>query len=536
MGLADTTTNDNNVPKVLILDPAAGTGTFLLEAVKSIHTTIENRNLGGAWPDYVRNHLLGRLFGFELLMAPYAICHLKLAFEIGGTDNRFKMPEGQRLKVFLTNALEEADKSPTGIPALFGHQIFHEAAGADVVKREKPVMVVIGNPPYSGHSANKGMWIKRLLEGWDDDRETDNYFVVDGEPLGERNSKWLNDDYVKFIRFAQWKIDRTGEGVLGYVTNHSYLDNPTFRGMRQSLMRTFNEIYLLDMHGNKKRKEKAPDGSKDENVFDIQQGVAIGLFIKREDAGDAPAQVFHADLWGRREKGSGGGKYGWLVANDFKSTKWKELSPKSPLYLFTPRDDKLAEEYEKGWKLTDIFPVNSVGIVTARDKLTIQWTAEEIRQLVSDFKELPDEEARSRYNLPPDVRDWKVSWAQKDLHEHPEVQTHISSILYRPFDTRFTYYTGRSRGFICMPRWNVMRHMLYERNIGLCVGRSGKVTGSKVWDVVFVSKHPSDFNLFRRGGNNLFPSLYLCEKEWCRGVPSESQSGIRQRGWFYHRP
>ena len=468
-GLADTTTNDNNVPKVLILDPAAGTGTFLLEAVKSIHTTIENRNLGGAWPDYVRNHLLDRLFGFELLMAPYAICHLKLALEIGGEDNRFKMPEGQRLKVFLTNALEEADKSPTGIPALFGHQIFHEAAGADVVKREKPVMVVIGNPPYSGHSANKGKWIKRLLEGWDDDRETENYFMVDGGPLGERNSKWLNDDYVKFIRFAQWKIDRTGEGVLGYVTNHSYLDNPTFCGMRQSLMRTFNEIYLLDMHGNKKKKEKAPDGSKDENVFAIQQGVAIGLFIKRANADDTPARVFHADLWGRREKGPDGGKYGWLAANDFESTKWKELSPKSPLYLFTPRDNELAEEYEKGWKLTDIFPVNSVGIVTARDKLTIQWTAEEVRHLVSDFKKLPDEEARSCYNLPPDVDDWKVSWAQKDLYEHPDIETHITSISYRPFDKRFTYYTGRNRGFICRPRWNVMRHMLVERNMGLPV-------------------------------------------------------------------
>ena len=516
-GLADTTTNDNNVPKVLILDPAAGTGTFLLEAVKSIHTTIENRNLGGAWPDYVRNHLLDRLFGFELLMAPYAICHLKLALEIGGTDNRFKMPEGQRLKVFLTNALEEADKSPTGIPALFGHQIFHEAAGADVVKREKPVMVVIGNPPYSGHSANKGKWIKRLLEGWDDDRETDNYFRVDGEPLGERNSKWLNDDYVKFIRFAQWKIDRTGEGVLGYVTNHSYLDNPTFRGMRQSLMRTFNEIYLLDMHGNKKKKEKAPDGSEDENVFVIQQGVAIGLFIKREDALDAPARVFHADLWGRCEEGSGGGKYGWLVANDFESTKWKELSPKSPLYLFTPRDNKLAEEYEKGWKLTDIFPVNSVGIVTARDKLTIQWTTEQVRYLVSDFKELQDEEARSRYNLPRDVDDWKVPWARKDLYEHPDIETHITPILYRPFDKRFTYYTGRSSGFICRPRWKVMRHMLVNRNIGLCVGRAGQVTGSTIWDVVFVSKYLSDFNLFRRGGGCLFP-LYIYAKKNGAGV------------------
>lgn len=506
-GLADTTTNDNNVPKVLILDPAAGTGTFLLEAVKSIHTTIENRNLGGAWPDYVRNHLLDRLFGFELLMAPYAICHLKLALEIGGTENRFKMPEGQRLKVFLTNALEEADKSPTGIPALFGHQIFHEAAGADVVKRQKPVMVVIGNPPYSGHSANKGEWIERLLKGLDGKQETESYFMVDGEPLGESNPKWLNDDYVKFIRFAQWKIDKTGEGVLGYVTNHSYLDNPTFRGMRQSLMKTFSEIYLLDLHGNAKKKERAPDGSRDENVFNIQQGVAIGLFIKRADAGEKLAKVSHADLWGRCEKGVGGGKYGWLATNDFKSTKWKKLSPEPPFYLFTPRDNKLAKEYEKGWKLTDIFPVNSVGIVTARDKLTIQWTTEGLRELVSRFKEFSDEKARSYYSLPPDVRDWKVSWARKDLHDHPNVEAHISSILYRPFDTRFTYYTGRSRGFICMPRMNVMRHMLGKPNLGLI---SVRQVAEGIFNHVFVSTQISDFRttLSNKGGSYLFP-LYL---------------------------
>ena len=379
------------------------------------------------------------------------------------------------------------------------------------MKREKPVMVVIGNPPYSGHSANKGAWIERLLKGLDGKQETESYFMVDGEPLGERNPKWLNDDYVKFIRFAQWKINRTGEGVLGYVTNHSYLDNPTFRGMRQSLMRTFSEIYLLDLHGNAKKKERAPDGSKDENVFNIQQGVAIGLFIKRADADGKLAKVSHADLWGRCEKEAGGGKYGWLATNDFKSTKWKKLSPKPPFYLFTPRDNKLAKEFEKGWKLTDIFPVNSVGIVTARDKLTIQWTAEDVRELVSRFKEFSEETARSYYSLPPDVRDWKVSWARKDLHDHPNVEAHISSILYRPFDTRFTYYTGRSRGFICMPRENVMRHMLGKPYLGLI---SVRQVAEGVFNHVFVSTRISDFRtaLSKKGVSYLFPlDLYPSE-------------------------
>ena len=377
-GLADTATvtveqpggEPETSPRVLILDPAAGTGTFLRETIATIRTTIESKGLGGVWPDYVRNHLLPRLFGFELLMAPYAICHLKLALEIGGTEADFTLPAGERLRVFLTNTLEKAHEEQSGI--LFAHEIVREAAGADDVKREKPVMVVLGNPPYSGHSANKGQWIRDLLHGIDKDDQrttTGNYFKVDGQPLGETNSKWLNDDYVKFIRFAQWRIDRTGEGVLGFITNHSYLDSPTFRGMRQSLMATFDEMYLLDLHGNAKKKEHAPDGGKDENVFDIQQGVAIGLFVKHTKVTSNPARVFHADLWGEREAGPYGGKYGWLADNDIASTCWAELSPKSPFYLFVPRNEALAEEYETGWKLTDFSPC----IRSVSSRLAMAW-------------------------------------------------------------------------------------------------------------------------------------------------------------------
>ena len=320
-GLADTATvaletpegGRTSSPRVLILDPAAGTGTFLRETVATIRRTIEEKGLIGAWPDYVREHLLERLFGFELLMAPYAICHLKLAFEIGGADAGFRMPDGQRLGIFLTNTLEEAHER-TSAP-LFASEILREAASADAVKREKPVMVVLGNPPYSGHSANKGAWIRALLRG-DGAGASGSYFHIDRQSIGERNTKWLHDDYVKFIRFAQWRIERTGGGILGFVTNHAYLDNPTFRGMRRSLMETFDEIYLLDLHGNSKKREKTPDGGKDENVFDIQQGVAVGLFVKRGNVSETSAQVFHSDLWGAREAGPDGGKYGWLSAND----------------------------------------------------------------------------------------------------------------------------------------------------------------------------------------------------------------------------
>lgn len=512
-GLADTgkiktstpVNKQEESPRVLILDPAAGTGTFLRGVVASIQATIESKGFSGVWPNYIRDHLLPRIFGFELLMAPYAICHLMLTFEIAGAESGFTMPYGERLNVFLTNTLEEAHEVKSGQFLLFAHEIAREASSADAVKRDKPVMVILGNPPYSGHSANKGSWISNLLRGTDGVEVTDSYFHVDGQPLGEQNSKWLNDDYVKFIRYAQRRIERTGEGVLGFVTNHSYLDNPTFRGMRQSLMNTFDEIYLLDLHGNSKKKERTPAGGKDENVFDIQLGVAIGLFVKKEDGADAPARVFHSDLWGERDVGPNGGKYGWLTTNDVESTNWSEITPKSPHYLFVPRDETFAEEYEMGWLMTEVFPINSVGIVSARDKLAIQWTSNEMKQVAAHFSELLEDDARERYHLKKDVQDWKLAWAQADVRSHPDVDVHTVPILYRPFDRRWTYFTGQSRGFICRPRTKVMRHMLAGPNLGLCIGRAGKVTGSMTWDICFVSATPSDFNLFRRGGNCLFP-------------------------------
>ncbi len=484
-GLADTEKikidmpgdRQEDIPRVIILDPAVGTGTFLREVIASVRATIENKGLAGVWPNYVRDHLLPRLFGFELLMAPYAICHLKLALEIAGTEAGVVMPYGERLNVFLTNTLDEPHEALSGQLLLLAHAIAQESASADAVKRDKPVMVVLGNPPYSGHSANKGQWISDLLRGKDRIETTGSYFQVDGGSLKERNPKWLNDDYVKFIRYAQRRIERTGEGVLAFVTNHSYLDNPTFRGMRNSLMDTFDDIYLLDLHGNSKKKERTPEGGKDENVFDIQQGVAIGLFVKRANGADAPARVFHANLWGERETGSEGGKYGWLAANDVHTTTWLELSPKSPRYLFIPRDDTLAEEYEAGWSMTEVFPTNSVGIVTARDKMTIQWTRGEIGQVASTFAGLSQDDARERFDLGRDVEDWKVEWAQADVCSHSDAESHITPILYRPFDVRYTYYTGQSRGFICRPRSEVMRHMLAGPNVGLIATRQASVDG-----------------------------------------------------------
>src|SRR6266571_5699275 len=313
------------------------------------------------WSGYVREHLLPRLFGFELLMAPYAVAHLKLGMQLAAldlpveerSDWAYDFESDERLGLYLTNTLEQA---LVRSKLLLGSFISDEANEAAKVKQNYPVMVVIGNPPYSGHSANKGEWVTDLLHG-DDGRRAKkggNYFEVDGKPLGERNPKWLNDDYVKFIRFAQWRIEQTGYGILAFITNHGYLDNPTFRGMRQSLMQSFDDIYVLDLYGNSKKKERAPDDSKDENVFDIQPGVAIGVFVKRSGNKNKPSTVRHADLWGVRatyardsdgESIISGGKYHWLATNNVSTTRWSLTKPTSPFYLFVPQDEALRIEF-----------------------------------------------------------------------------------------------------------------------------------------------------------------------------------------------
>ena len=442
---------------VQILDPATGTGTFLVEAIDLIHKTLVAKwqaqehgetKIAALWNEYVPEHLLPRLHGYELLMAPYAIAHLKISLKLYETGYRFG--SNQRARVYLTNALETAQDFSQGafdfaIPALA-----NEAQAVNEVKRAARFTVIIGNPPYSGHSANKGTWIRELLRGSTGKRRAENYFEVDGGPLNERNPKWLNDDYVKFIRLASWQIERTGRGVLGFITNHSYLDNPTFRGMRESLAATFPRAHLLDLHGNAKKKDRAPDGGKDENVFDIQQGVAIGLFTCPPVEPRRFSRAYnHADVWGVREQADGTGKYDRLVASDAASTEWQALSPKPPLRLFVPRDDALHDEYEAGAPISDIFPVNSVGIVTARDKLAIQWTAEDMGRIAEDFAARGTEAARTFYDLGKDAQDWQVQLAQEDVRRR---DGRISPVLYRPFDRRFTYYTGKSRGFICRPR------------------------------------------------------------------------------------
>ena len=399
--------------------------------------------------------------------------------------------------MFLTNTLDEAHGKQT---TMLSEWLSTESNEASKVKRDSPVMVILGNPPYSYVSMNNEKWISDLVR---------DYYQVDGMPLNERNPKGLQDDYVKFIRFAQWRIMQTGYGVLAFVTNHGYLDNPTFRGMRQSLLNDFDEIYILDLHGNSKKKETALDGSADKNVFDIQQGVAIGIFVKhrantkgrcdfsrtvdiKSATKVAPTKIYHAHLFGERKS-----KYQWLAEHDIKNTDWTTLKPQAPFYLFVPQNTELLPEYNRGWKITEMMPLNSAGLYTARDNLAIQKTPEKMLQIINDFAKLPVEEAREKYDLGDDSRDWKVEFAQKDLNSNNLDKTKILPISYRPFDTRFTFYTGKSRGFICMPRPNVMQHMILGENLGFVVAR--QCVGN--WRYIFVSKFISDFNLTGTAGS-----------------------------------
>ncbi|MEW6374700.1 MAG: type ISP restriction/modification enzyme [Thermodesulfobacteriota bacterium] len=440
---------------VTVLDPAGGTLTFLAEAAKLAMEEFVRKYGEGSKAKFIEDHILKHFFAFELMMAPYAAGHLKMGYLLEELGH--KLSGDERFQFYLTNTLEKEEFAQTSLPGMAS--LSEESHLAGKVKKEKPILVILGNPPYSGHSANKGDWIKNQIE---------TYKTVDGKPLGEKNPKWLQDDYVKFIRFGQWKIDQIGEGVLGFITNHSYLDNPTFRGMRQSLMDSFDEIYVLDLHGNSLKKEKAPDGSKDENVFDIQQGVAIALFVKRKKSATSKI-IRHSEIWGNREQ-----KYEWLTKNELKKTKWSELKPSSPFYLFIPRDERLNKRFQSYPSIPEIFPVNSVGIVTARDHLTIHWTSHQLWTTIMNFISLDPEIARHAYQLGNDVRDWKVELAQEDLKKSGPTKGNIVPILYRPFDIRFTYYTGRSKGFHCMPRGEVMQHML-QPNLALLTHRREEI-------------------------------------------------------------
>ncbi|MFA5205064.1 MAG: type ISP restriction/modification enzyme, partial [Lentisphaeria bacterium] len=484
--------------RVLVLDFACGTATFLYTIIDLIRRRFIDQGNAGAWPPYVREHLLPRIFGFELLMAPYAVAHFKLSLQLAARD----LPEplrqqlayfpsdGERIGVYLTNTLEEAHDL-TGLP-LFTQWVADETNRANAVKRQLPIMVVTGNPPYSNFGMmNRNAWISGLLDDYK-------------QGLDEKKLN-LDDDFIKFIRFGQWRIEQTGGGILAVITNNTYLDGLTHRRMRESLLGAFTDIYILDLHGNSKKKETAPDGGKDDNVFDIQQGVAIAIFVK-EPGKKGPATVHHADLWGRRS-----GKYAWLNENDLNTTSWTELKPKGGHFFFVPKDMKTGNEYLKWWGVKDIFPVSGCGVKTERDALSIHWTPASAEAVVNDFRTLDEHRLREKYGLGDDSRDWKVAAAKADVCEHRDPAL-SRKILYRPFDIRHTWYSGQTRGFIGTPGYPVMRHMLAFENLGLAFMR--QVALDEVYSHFFASRLMMDNRAFysNKGIMSLAP-LYVLPEE-----------------------
>ena len=475
---------EQEVHRVQILDPATGTATFLAEVIKHIHKKFEGQQ--GIWSNYVESHLIPRLNGFELLMASYAMAHLKLDLLLKETG--FKPTKEQRFRVFLTNSLEEHHPD-TG--TLFANWLSSEANEANRVKRDTPVMCILGNPPYSGESANKGEWIMKLMEDYKKEPEGK-------EKLKEQNSKFINDDYVKFLRYGQHFIEKNGSGVLAFINPHGFLDNPTFRGMRWNLLKTYDKIYTIDLHGNSKKKETSPDGTPDVNVFDIMQGVAITLFVKTgKKKNNELGKVFHFDLFGKREF-----KYDFLIENSVSLIQFKELPNVAPNYFFVDKNFSVKNIYDKGFNVIDVFKINSLGIQTHRDSLSIDCSKQNLANRISDFYNLniSDLDLIKKYDI-NENSEWKLKDKRKGQFEINK----IVKINYRPFDTQFMY---NDKYIVDRTRESISKHLIGKENICLIVSRQCVSD----WRYIFISNYIIESNLTgtagRFGSGNFFP-LYL---------------------------
>ncbi|HLJ93334.1 MAG TPA: type ISP restriction/modification enzyme [Gemmataceae bacterium] len=505
---------ENEVPpRVLILDPACGTGNFLAGVIAHVRTAFDAQVMRvGTCSQAVRRWLLPRLHGFEMLPTPYAISHLRLnsLFRSPNDHPRGNTCAGQqRLSLHLIRSFDDLAERATHLiehlPGRFG--------GVDAKsKRDPPILVVLGNPPYRGSSAACGNWISQLLN---------DYRRIQGIPLGEKKV-WLKNDYVQFLRLGQWCIDHMGRGVLAFITDHSYLDSPTFRGMRHELLKTFDDLYVLNLHGNAKRRERAPDGSKDDNVFAIQQGVAIALFVKTSER-PVLGRVFYRDLWGSRQA-----KLDRLAIQGMQGTGWKRLMPALPGFELVPVHRNARAEYQQFWPVKDVFTAGSNGVQTSRDHLVVGFSRADLRHQIESFlaPEKSDQQIRQKFfrdkrvgQYPPgDTRQWQMGVARRALRQTSSWHRAIRPYLYRPLDRRYLLY---NEAMIDWPRPDIMAHLQHP-NYALCIGRAGLVR-SGTWDLVFCVNQLCDHNLFYRGSSVNFP-LYRYPKSGASPQPNLSAS------------
>lgn len=471
-GLADISKTKDGLHRVQVLDPAVGTGTFFSSVVGKVYERILETKQEGRWPAYVHHDLLPRLHGFEIMMTPYTIAHLKLGMAFEKTGFKYF---NQRLGIYLTNALEQSGVQQDLFSFGFAESIAEESKKASIIKNKTPIMVVVGNPPYAGESSNafyKGHDVYKVEPGGK-------------EKLKEKNSKWINDDYVKFIRFAESMVEKNTDGVIGMITSHGYLDNQTFRGMRWHLRKTFDTLYVIDLHGNANRKEVTPDGGKDENVFSIKTGTAIIFGVKKtahqDKGGHALATVFQADLWGTRDA-----KFSFLNEKEIDTVTWNKLPDDCDIWRV---ESEGKETYKSGISLKDLFLIQGNGIVTKRDKLTIDRDKSDLWKRILFFFNNNEQTVRSELQLPEDVRDWKFEWAHKDIADSGPAQEKIQKIAYRPFDNQYIYYTGQSRGFVGWPVAKVMRHYLTGDNVGILATKGVR---DREYNHVFVTNTMSE--------------------------------------------
>lgn len=443
----------HSVPRVQVLDPATGTGTFLARVIAEIKEGFKGNE--AAWKSHGETELLKRIHGFEILMAPYAVAHLK----IGHVLSEYKIEPKSRVGIYLTNSLEE-EHPDTG--TLFAQWLSQESQHANEIKRDMPIMCVVGNPPYNSMSTSMGDWIVSLIE---------EYKYVADKHFGERKH-WLHDDYVKFIRLAQHYIERTGKGVVGYITNNAYLRNPTFRGMRYQLLKAFDEIYILDLHGG--TKEQPPSEVVDENVFDIQQGVSIFIGVKTTRQKKL-GKIRYFEFWGKRNE-----KYKSLESSSIGSVPWESVKPSEPYYFFSPSNFADADEYNKGLDMRELFDVGTMGFASAQDKLTIAFTRTEMLNTVRVFLEEDVSQIKRRFGIKKESRDWQVKSAKEDLERNFGDET-LVPVTCRPFDRRYTVYTGTSRGFYASPQRRVMDPLLAGGNFALITCKRNRDSSRTHW-------------------------------------------------------
>lgn len=473
------------IHRVQILDPATGTGTFLAEIINLIHG--RNKKYQGAWQSYVSEHLLDRLFGFELMMASYAIAHLKIDMVLQQTGYKHPSDDDRRLNIYLTNSLEKRDKK---LKDAFSYALTQESNQANDIKNSKHIMVTIGNPPYSGESQNVGLGEELVSK----------YKTEPGTATTIRDTKWINSDEVKFIALAQSLIESNeGGGIVGYINPHTYLDGYTFRGMRYQLLRTFDKIYIINLHGNRNTGETKDSG--DENVFDIQQGVCINIFVKNgKKATGELAEVYYCSIYGKNRKE----KYKYLDECNLSNINFELLTPDAPNYFLIPKDFTDEDVYMEGFSVNELFVKGQTGICTKRNKIAYRFTKDDIQNVINDFKEMSEQEIKTKYEIAKELGEWNVLSAQNNIKIFGIDQQYIKPVVFNPFDRRWTYFTNKSKGFIARPAYDIMKNLALTDNVALVV--NSRIKGEDM-NRYFVTDSICDLHILETANAcaNVFP-------------------------------